>query len=261
MNSVAASRQAAWADEQRSEFAPIFTSDYDRCRSAPDPADAVYLHLSDLLMALKEALANERGTWLDYGSGTSPYASLLPTATVKKSDFARGTAVDYPLTPGLACPAPANSFEGILSTQVLEHVNNPQAYLHDCWRMLKPNGRLVLTTHGIWEEHGCPRDYWRWTVDGLTEQLRLAGFEVDRCAKLTTGLRGLLQLLIQQHQLFLFERRTTVGLVLHYFGWGIWRYRAAVNRFADRTLARNRVSEDPRASVYLALLVLARKRA
>jgi 2-polyprenyl-3-methyl-5-hydroxy-6-metoxy-1,4-benzoquinol methylase len=39
----------------------------------------------------------------------------------------------------------AESFDCITMLATLEHVNDPVAVAHDCFRMLKPGGRLILT--------------------------------------------------------------------------------------------------------------------
>lgn len=42
--------------------------------------------------------------------------------------------------------APDGSFDVILSTEVIEHLENPRAVVREWWRLLKPGGRLVMTT-------------------------------------------------------------------------------------------------------------------
>jgi len=75
---------------------------------------------------------------------------------------------------------PSNSIDIVLSTQVLEHVRNPHSYLQECLRVLKPDGRLILSTHGYWPYHPDPHDYWRWTCEGLKKVMQDAGFRVTR---------------------------------------------------------------------------------
>jgi len=84
------------------------------------------------------------------------------------------------LNPDTTVPAAESSFDAVVSTQVLEHVDDPALYLSECFRVLKPGGRLLLSTHGVFIYHPDPVDYWRWTCAGLQRQVEAAGFEVVR---------------------------------------------------------------------------------
>jgi 2-polyprenyl-3-methyl-5-hydroxy-6-metoxy-1,4-benzoquinol methylase len=43
-------------------------------------------------------------------------------------------------------PFPDNSFDLIWSSEVIEHLVSPEAFVQECERTLKPGGKLVLTT-------------------------------------------------------------------------------------------------------------------
>jgi SAM-dependent methyltransferase len=58
-------------------------------------------------------------------------------------------------------------------------VSNPQTYLEECWRVLRPGGKLLLSTHGMMVYHPDPVDYWRWTGAGLIRAVEQAGFVVQ----------------------------------------------------------------------------------
>ena len=44
---------------------------------------------------------------------------------------------------------PAESFDLVFVSHLLEHLNNPRAFLHETWRILRPGACLLLTTPNI----------------------------------------------------------------------------------------------------------------
>lgn len=119
---------------------------------------------------------------LDYGCGSRPYESLFLARGSRYlgADLAGSAAVDVTLTNGEAIPLPTASVDAVLSSQVLEHVEDPAHYLAEAARILKPSGFLILSTHGIWRYHPDPQDLWRWTSAGLRRLIGQAGFRIDR---------------------------------------------------------------------------------
>ena len=141
----------------------LAAQEYMRQRLEPRPGDPLYLSLSDLSLAVRSLMPSRVQQVLDYGSGGSPYKTLFGNCVYHRADLT-GQGLDFVYGPDARLPASAEGYDFVLSTQVLEHVENPTTYLGECYRVLKPNGRLLLTTHGLFEDHGCPYDYWRWTV-------------------------------------------------------------------------------------------------
>jgi SAM-dependent methyltransferase len=214
---------------------------YLRERRAPDPADPSYLHLRDLLAYLQRHRHDGTLRVLDFGSGGSPYRELFPQARFQRADVSDTAGVDLVIDARGGVAAPGESFDLVLSTQVLEHVPAPLDYLRECHRLLVPGGRLVLTTHGAYEEHGCPGDYHRWTADGLRHLVESAGFTVTGVHKLTCGGRALLQLL-SHHQGSLYGPRWhPFGLFLALIRAVVSRARAPLHRWSDRVHASDTV--------------------
>ena len=77
-----------------------------------------------------------------------------------------------------ALPFAAGTFDAVLCTQVLEHVQEPYLVLADLCRVLKPRGRLHLACPQSWHQHQKPHDYFRYTSFGLRYLLDKAGYEV-----------------------------------------------------------------------------------
>lgn len=81
-----------------------------------------------------------------------------------------GTAYDMPV--------PDNSFDSILCTAVLEHLEQPLLALKESFRVLKPNGHALYTVPLFWHLHEEPRDFYRYTKYGLEHLFKEAGFEI-----------------------------------------------------------------------------------
>lgn len=133
-----------------------------------------------------EAFANshlqnlESAQLADFGCGNMPYRPLLSKYVneYRGYDLAGNSLADEFLTEDFLFPLPEESVDVVLSTQVLEHVVDPNAYLREAHRVLRPGAILAISTHGHWKYHPDPTDFWRWTCDGLTKTLEEAGFEI-----------------------------------------------------------------------------------
>lgn len=158
-----------------------------------------YLILRDILTVLEPFAREVKGRLFDYGSGGAPYRSLFAGVTeYVRADVTPGPQVDRLLATDGHTAEPDAAYDAVLSTQVLEHVEDPGLYLRECRRILRPGGQLLLTTHGMYEEHGCPYDFTRWTGRGLVRLVEAAGLEVQEAHKLCTQFRAVIQL---QHYL------------------------------------------------------------
>ena len=132
---------------------------------------------------LSQAQLDKSKAVLDFGCGTQPYRGLINTYTDKyipvdllpleDSSNVVGVEIDGQV------PVDESSIDMIISIQVLEHVWNTKHYLGEVRRMLRPDGRLILSTHGVWLFHPHPNDYRRWTIQGLEKELEESGFEIE----------------------------------------------------------------------------------
>lgn len=133
--------------------------------------------------AIAEALrAHARGgLLLDVGCGEKPYAALT------RGLVERHVGVDHPGGPfgrrGMDAASSAyrlpfrdGVFRTVLSTSVLEHLEEPVAALQESHRVLEPGGMMICVTPFLWHLHQEPRDFFRYTRYGLEHVFAKAGF-------------------------------------------------------------------------------------
>jgi SAM-dependent methyltransferase len=70
-------------------------------------------------------------------------------------------------------------FDGVICTQVLEHVPEPAYVVAELARVLKPGGHLYLSAPQGWHQHQKPYDYFRFTSFALNRIFERAGLMVD----------------------------------------------------------------------------------
>ena len=67
----------------------------------------------------------------------------------------------------------------VLNLESLEHLPSPQKGIDEIHRVLRPDGLLILTTVMHFKIHRAPKDYWRFTPDGI--ELLLNRFKILDC--------------------------------------------------------------------------------
>lgn len=153
-------------------------------RTTPKRSNRLHCSLVLLLKKMEEIIASEDliagESLLDYGCGNRPYRVLFGCKFKNYigADLAGNGQADILINEDGTLPSSESTVDCVLSSQVLEHVADPELYLGEAFRVLRPGGSLILSTHGIWPYHPDPNDYWRWTIDGLQLQIRLTGFEI-----------------------------------------------------------------------------------
>lgn len=121
-----------------------------------------------------------KGTIVDYGCGSSPYKYMFQGNGTKyiAVDIGKNPEADMLLDDEEAIQLKGASVDVVLSTQVLEHVDDVAFYLSESARVLKKGGHLLLSTHGIWPYHPYPTDCHRWTKTGLEREIIRHGFTI-----------------------------------------------------------------------------------
>jgi SAM-dependent methyltransferase len=119
---------------------------------------------------LKRVLADCSGRVIDIGCGGKPYEKWLPETGVAEYtgvDRNPGPRVDIVVGRTGPWPIETASYDTVICTQVLEHVQDLSGTLDEIDRILKPGGKIVITLPFLYNAHGVPEDYQRLSVDGM----------------------------------------------------------------------------------------------
>lgn len=117
------------------------------------------------------------GRVLDAGCGMKPYKEYITCESYTGIDMSRGMAADA-MASALQLPFADGAFDTVISSEVLEHVPEPQAAVNELFRVLKPGGVAYISAPMSWALHYEPHDYWRFTNYGLAHLLGSSGFKV-----------------------------------------------------------------------------------
>ena len=126
--------------------------------------------------------------WLDLGCGLKPYASNFVDCNYLGIDIevsGREKILKDADTyfDGENIPFSDSTFDGILCTQVLEHISNLGMILSECKRVLKKDGLILVTVPFMYREHEQPFDFRRFTSFGLINTFENYGFKIEKINK------------------------------------------------------------------------------
>lgn len=121
-----------------------------------------------------------KGIVVDLGCGDMPYRNYTKAKKYIGVDRQGGEVI----SDVLKTPFKDNFADTVISTQVLEHVKDPQQLFNESYRILKKGGYLILTTPMVWPLHDDVDDYWRFTHLGLIYLAKKAGFRIVKCQPL-----------------------------------------------------------------------------
>jgi SAM-dependent methyltransferase len=158
-------------------------------RRASDWVDLQYTHVVDSLARLAP---QAHGRLLDVGCGDKPYEHLfrpyvreyigIEHAATFDATSASGRLKADVRYDGRRLPFEDESFDTVMSVQVLEHTPEPASLVLEMARVLRVGGLLILTAPFSFRLHEEPHDYFRFSVHGLRELCDRAGLVIEDVA-------------------------------------------------------------------------------
>ncbi len=100
---------------------------------------------TNLRSTIELAQISKNEKWLDVGCGLRPYEGYFPIGSyvgvdIEQSGRSIGMKTPDYFYDGQVLPFANSSFDGVISTQVLEHVPNARSMLTEMNRVIKPGG-------------------------------------------------------------------------------------------------------------------------
>lgn len=117
------------------------------------------------------------GVVLDVGAGTGDrYGAFITCKKFLRMDVVAGEGIDL-VGRAEAIPMDNESVDGVLCTQVFEHLRFPEESAKEISRVLRSGGFLLITAPQVNELHEEPNDFFRYTKFGLIALFERAGFK------------------------------------------------------------------------------------
>ena len=158
-----------------------------------------YFARKGLYKNISELTPNLKGKLLDVGCGTKAYQCMCNVEKyigleIDNEDNRSHSSADI-FYDGKVIPFEDKIFDSILSTQVFEHVFNPNDFLKEINRVTKIGGMFLLTVPFVWDEHSQPYDYARYSSFGLEHILNNNGFKIVHLKKSANDFSIIFQLI------------------------------------------------------------------
>lgn len=153
-----------------------------------------YWQIDQFVINLAKKYDQKGKKLLDVGAGECRYRQYFKNLSYFSQDIKQNSrkTIDYVKK----LEQVSGKFDYILCTQVLEHLIRPEQAFREFKRLLKPGGRLFLTTNFIYQIHMEPVDYWRFTEYGLRFLGKTVGFKEEKIKSQGGGFQVLAYILI-----------------------------------------------------------------
>jgi SAM-dependent methyltransferase len=175
------------------------------------------------LMQVMKKYANElSGKLLDFGCGSKPYKHLFKNVSEyigidveNEGHLHENEEIDI-YYDGRYLPFEDETFDCILSNEVLEHVPQLNDSLAELYRVLKPGGKILLTVPFVCFEHELPYDFRRFTTNGLMNILNESGFDIISAEKTGSYFEVIIQLWISYIRELLYCKNRFANIIVNF---------------------------------------------
>tara|TARA_Y100000310_G_scaffold177911_2_gene177893 strand:- start:4187 stop:4783 length:597 start_codon:yes stop_codon:yes gene_type:complete len=123
-------------------------------------------------------LKNPKDRILDMGCGQNPYYQAGVPGKFVCLDI-RKTTPAHVVSDANKLPFRANSFDKVISVNLLYYLKNPFDIVSQLHRLLKKNGKLILVLPFFYPIHDAPEDRYRFTEYGIRTLLQ-GKFKIER---------------------------------------------------------------------------------
>lgn len=113
----------------------------------------------------------------------STYSKLVQTVVGAWDtlDIYDSPNLTYPRSGEFEFPVASDSYDVVLSGQVIEHVKQPWRWLRELARVVRPGGKVITINPVSWPYHEAPVDCWRIYPEGMRALYASAGLAVEHC--------------------------------------------------------------------------------
>jgi SAM-dependent methyltransferase len=161
------------------------------------------------------------GKLLDFGCGSKPYQKYFNHVSqyigldIEQSGHTHQNEQIDVFYDGKVIPFSDSHFDAVFSSEVFEHVFNIDEVLQEVKRVLKPDGKLLLSCPFSWPEHEVPYDFARYSSYGIKSVIERNGFEIIEQKKTGHFLEVLFQYLIFYIFCFIPKKPAFIYFILH----------------------------------------------
>lgn len=110
-----------------------------------------------------------KGRLLDLGCGNVPLYEFYKSRTSEaicvdwENTYHKNDFIDYQFNLNEPFPENIGKFDTILTTDVIEHIENPDVFFDEISKSLEIGGKLILSTPFLYWVHEAPYDFQRFT--------------------------------------------------------------------------------------------------